>query len=401
MLTNSIREHYQIKPIKPGWKELELKDIHSSKVLIDKNNVLQKRIEDNWNKDRPFYRETDYNIRLTKDFKIITKTGKIKGLSSSALENIKPANKMFTVSSTNIDLYNFDSDVNILSDYNLKLKSANDVIKYIEKRIKNKTAFEKEEFEKFISNKRQKRQPVTPGDIFRIELNNRQFAYGRVLFDLKNFLSYTPSFAPEINDGFRESLIFDKGLMIPCLIDLYLFKSDDPYVKPGKFSSIKTTPSLITNSEFVKNNAFKIIASTKLDLTSFDVPMDWTTFNQFKPMFHIFKWGAGIKTFPPVKRLEKLRELTYPMNYKPIHCYNRVVEQWDGFLTSCLSGKPNYKYVSSNGDLREPLFSEVRKIISKNINFDIDKNEYDEFAKKFGFMTKKEILAFTQSKSKR
>ncbi len=397
MLTNNIREHYQIKPIKPGWKELELKNIHSSKVLIDKNNVLQKLIEDNWNKDRPFYRETDYHIQLTTDFKIITKTGKIKGLSSSALENIKPANKMFTVSPTNIDLYNFDSDVNILSDYNLKLKSAHDVIKYIEKRIKNKTAFEKEEFEKFIGNKRQKRQPVTPGDIFRIELSNCQFAYGRVLFDLKKFHNYTPSFAPKINDGFRESLIFDKGLMIPCLIDLYLFKTDDPYVKPGKFASIKTTRSLITNSEFIRNNGFKIIGSTQLDFASFDVPMDWTTFYQYKPLFHIFKWGAGIKTFSPVKRLEKLHELTYPMNYKPIHCYGRLVEQWDGFLTSCLSGKPNFKYVSTNGDLREPLFSEVRRIISKNINFDIDKNEYDEFAKKFSFMTKQEILAFTRS----
>ena len=99
--------------------------------------------------------------------------------------------------------------------------------------------------------------------------------------------------------------------------------------------------------------------------------------------------------FEPVKRLEKLTELTYPINYKPINL--RTIEELDGFLNSCLLGEPNFKYVSSNGDLREPLFSEVRKIISKNIKFDVDKNDYDKFAKQFGFMTKAEILAFTQS----
>jgi hypothetical protein len=396
MLTNSIREHYQIKPIKPGWKELELKNSAGSKVLIDKNNILQKLIIDNSDKDKISYKEIDYHIQLTKDYKIITKTGKIKGLSYSALENIKPANKYFLVSSNDIGLYNFDADINILFDYNLKFKSVSNVLKYIEKRIKNRTLFEKEEFKIYTANKRQKRQPVKAGDIFRIKLNNRQFAYGRVLFDLAKFRNYTPSFAPEINDGFRESLIFDQALMIPCLIDLYLLKTDDPYLTPGDFTSIKTTPSLISNSEFIKNNTFKIIGNTPLDFSSFDIPMSWTTFYQYKPIFHIFKWGAGIKTFAPVKRLEKLRELTYPLNYKPIHLSN-LIEEWDAFLTSCISGKPNFKYVSAWGDLREPLFSEVRKIISTNINFDIDKNEYEEFAKKFGFMTKEEILAFTQS----
>lgn len=123
--------------------------------------------------------------------------------------------------------------------------------------------------------------------------------------------------------------------------------------------------------------------------------MDWETYYQYKPISHIFKWGTGIKTFEPVKRLEKLIELTYPMNYNPINL--RITEQLDGFLTSCLSGTPNFKYVSSNGDLREPLFSEVREIISKKINFNIDAHDYDAFAKQFGFMTKEEILTFTQS----
>src|SRR4030095_4051233 len=98
------------------------------------------------------YREIDYNIQLNNDFKIITKTGKLKGLSYSALEKIKPANKYFSVSSNSIDLYNFDNGINILFDYNLKFKSVNDVIEYIEKRIKNTTAFEKEEFEKYATN---------------------------------------------------------------------------------------------------------------------------------------------------------------------------------------------------------------------------------------------------------
>jgi hypothetical protein len=397
MLTNSIREHYQIKPIKPGWKGLEIKNYAGSKVLIDKNNVLQKLIIDNSDKGKISYREIDYHIQLTKDYKIITKTGKIKGLSYSALENTKPANKYFLVSSNDIGLYNFDADINILFDYNLEFKSASDVIRYIEKRIKNRTPFEKEEFKIYTGNKRQKRQPVKAGDIFRIKLNNRQFAYGRVLFDLAKFRKYTPSFAPEINDGFRASLIFDQALMIPCLIDIYLLKTDNPYLKPGDFTSIKTTPSLISNSQFIKGNTFKIIGRTQLDFSSFDIPMSWATHYHYKPIFHIFNWGAGIKTFAPVKRLEKLTELTYPLNYKPIHFGGNLIEAWDAFLTSCISGKPNFKYISGWGDLREPLFSEVRKIISKRIKFDIDKNEYDEFARKFGFMTKKEILAFSQS----
>jgi len=395
MLTNNIREHYQIKPINPYWKELELKNGYGSKVLIDKYNVLQKFIKDNSNKGRISYREIDYNIQLTSDFKIIGKTGKSKGLSYSVLEKMKPANKYFNVSSNSIDLYNFDNNINILFDYNLTLRSAKDVIKYIENRIKNTSQFEKEEFEKYISTKKQKRQLIKSGDIFRIKLSNRQFAYGRVIFDLDKFRNYKPAFVSKLNVGFRDSLIFDKVLITPSLIDLYLFKTDNPYLKPKDFEALKTTPSLIKNSELIKNNTFQIIGNTPIELSSFDIPMDWETYYQYKPITHIFKWGAGIKTFEPVKRLEKLTELTYPMKYNPISL--RGIEEFDGFLTSCLSGIPNFKYVSSNGDLREPLFSEVREIVSKNINFNIDTNDYDTFAKKFGFMTKAEILTFTQT----
>ena len=395
MLTNSIREYYQIKSIKSDWKEVELKNGYGSKVLIDKKNVLQKFIMDNSDKDTISYREIDYNVQLTNDFKIIGKTGKSKGLSYSVLEKIKPANKYFSVSSNSIDLYNFDNNINVLFDYNLKFKSAKEVTKYIESRIKNTSLFEKEEFEKYISTKKQKRQAIQSGDIFRIKLNNRQFAYGRVIFDLDKFRNYKPAFISELNVGFRDSLIFDKVLMTPSLIDFYLFKTDNPYLNPKDFDALKTTPSIIKNSELIKNNTFQIIGNTAIDLASFDIPMDWETYYQYKPISHIFKWGAGIKTFEPIKRLEKLTELTYPMNYNPINL--RAIEEFDGFLTSCLSGTPNFKYVSSNGDLREPLFSEVREIISKNINFNIDTNEYDKFAKEYGFMTKAEILMFTQS----
>lgn len=395
MLTNSIRKHYQIKPILPDWKEFELKNGYGSKVLIDKKNVLQKFIMDNSDKDSISYREIDYNIQLTDNFKIITKTGKTKGLSYSVLEKIKPANKYFAVSSASIDLYNFDNGVNVLFDYDLQLRSAEDVLKYIENRAKGLSVFEKEEYERYTSDKRTKRQAIKAGDIFRIRLNNRQFAYGRIIFDLNKFRTYKPAFVSKLNVGFRNTLLFDKALMTPALIDLYLLKTDDPYLKTGDLGSIKTTPSLIKNSELIKNNTFKIIGNSELDLSSFDIPMDWETYYQYKPISHIFKWGAGIVTFPPVNRLEKLKELTYPLNYNPIHL--RTTEELDGFLISCLSGTPNFKYVSSNGDLREPLFSEVRKIISKNINFDIEKNDYDKFAKQFGFMTKDEILAFTQS----
>ena len=395
MLTNSIREHYQIKPIKSDWKEYELKNGYGSKVLIDKENILQKFIMDNSDKGNISYREIDYNVQLTSDFKIISKTGKSKGLSYSALEKIKPANKYLRISSNSIDLYNYDNNINILRDYNLSFKAAKNVIEYLEKRIKNTNIFEKEEFEKYISTKKQKRQIIKSGDIFRIKLCNRQFAYGRVIFDLDKFRNYKPAFISELNVGFRDSLIFDKVLVTPSLIDFYLFKTDNPYLNPKDFDALKTTPSIIKNSELIKNNTFQIIGNTAIDLSSFDIPMDWETYYQYKPISHLFKWGAGIKTFEPVKRLEKLTELTYPMNYNPINL--GAVEEFDGFLTSCLSGTPNFKYVSSNGDLREPLFSEVREIISKNINFNIDKNEYDKFANQFGFMTKAEILTFTQS----
>ena len=395
MLTNNIREHYQIKPIKPEWKEHELKNGYGSKVLIDKENVLQKFIMGNSDKGNISYREIDYNVQLTSDFKIISKTGKSKGLSYSALEKIKPANRYFRISSNTIDLYNYDNNINILFDYNLSLKGAKDVIEYLEKRIKNTNQFEKEEFEKYISTKKQKRQVIKSGDIFRIKLCNHQFAYGRVIFDLDKFRNYKPAFVSELNVGFRDSLIFDKVLMTPSLIDLYLLKTDNPYLEPKDFDALKTTPSLIKNSELIKNNTFQIIGNTPIDISSFDIPMDWETYYQYKPISQIFKWGAGIKTFEPVERLEKLTELTYPMNYNPINL--GAIEEFDGFITSCLSGTPNFKYVSSNGDLREPLFSEVREIISKKMNFNIDTNEYDKFAKEFGFMTKAEILTFTQT----
>ena len=395
MLTNKIREYYQIKPINPGWKEIELKNGYGSKVLIDKKNVLHKFIMDNSDEESLSYREIDYNIQLTSDYKIIGKTGKAKGLSYSVLEKMKPANKYFQVSGTSIDLYNFDNGVNVLFDYNLNLKSGKDVVKYIENRIKNPSIPEKEEFEAYKINKKQKLQSIKSGDIFRIKLCHKQFAYGRVIADLDRFRNYTPPFISKLNIDFRGTLIFDKVLITPALIDLFLLRTDDPFLTPDRLAPFKTTPSLIEDSGLIKRNVFKVIGNAKIDISSFDIPMSWETYYQYKPISHIFKWGAGIKTFAPVKRLEKLAELTYPMNYNAIHL--GANEKLDGFLSSCMAGNPNFKYVSSNGDLREPLFAEVRKIISDNIQFDIDKGDYDDFARKFGFMTKAEIISFSET----
>lgn len=396
MINDTIRAYFQLKLIDNKWEKIPLKGNAYEVIYISQEGYIEKYIFKS--RDSIFYKETDYHIALNNERQIVGKRGKIQKISAAVIEKIKPTNKALFINSNSISLINWDNKIQVIDEFNLKLKSEENVLEFFDTRLKNPTEFEQALRSKFLDNKKSVRQKFKAGDVFRIRLGGRKFGYGRVISDLKKLMNYKPIPVGEQNLGWKRNHIFNPFLFHPVWVDYYSHISNDPYLKVADLKNYKTTPSVQINSENLKNGNFGIIDKTEIDLESFDVPFEIETHYEYVPKYHIFKWGLGVLTFPICEKLESLRELRYPMNYRPNNL--RLGAGIKHFIQSSIEGEISFKSISMYGDLREDLFNFTRKTISKNIGVDIDKVDYDSFAAENGFMTKKEILNYCKKKPK-
>ena len=118
--------------------------------------------------------------------------------------------------------------------------------------------------------------------------------------------------------------------------------------------------------------------------------MEISTKYKYVPLYHAFQWGIGTVTFDVDNQLEELKEIRYPLVYKGQNHHPRKSLQL--FIESVINKNLSFKSCSTYGDIREPLFQKTRELISKNIDLNIDERDYDDFAIKYGFMTKKQIV---------
>ena len=101
-------------------------------------------------------------------------------------------------------------------------------------------------------------------------------------------------------------------------------------------------------------------------------------------------------TLEPDDKVEELMRLHYheiknKNNYREPN--NKSTEE---YINSCLEGLPDYSFLDIRGDIRSADCRELLKIISEHLDFDLKSNDYDGFAKKYGFMDRKDILEFTK-----
>ncbi|MCM5530625.1 Imm26 family immunity protein [Parasegetibacter sp. NRK P23] len=393
MLTNSIRRHFGIKEIDKSWKRLEVKDLWKGYLLIDNANIIQKLVYpikvDNFS-----YREVDYEVQLNSEFKIVGKRGKVQPLTASTFLKIKPEGKFFDFNETTLKLINYSNGVQLFNEYDLVWSTENEVLSFLNDKICNPCEFDKEELNTYLNRKKQVNQKAKQGDIFRVKLAKRKFAYGRVIADLIKFVKYDTGIVGKWEVDWRGRNIFNEMIVNQTLVDFYQIITDDPNLKFDDLNKYKTTPSVSIIDSFVKHEGCIIIDNSEIEPSSFDLPMTIDTYYQYVPICHIFKWGCCVVTFEPDKKIEKQKGIIVKKdqdNYNGLD--NKSTEY---YINSCIQGSPNYAFLNNRGDLRYPECIDLRKIISRYVDFDINTNDYDSFARKYGFMDRQKILAFTK-----
>jgi hypothetical protein len=393
MLTNSIRRHFGIKEIDKSWKKLEVKDLWKGHVLIDTANVIQKLIYPV--KDDDFsYREVDYEVELNSDFKIVGKRGKVQPLTASTFLKIKPEGKSFDVNETSLKLINYSNGVQLFNEYDLTWGSEKDILDFLNEKISNPNKFDKEELNTYLHRKKQVNQKVKQGDIFRVKLAKGKFAYGRVIADLIKFVKYDTGIVSKWEVDWRGRNIFNEIIVNQTLVDYFQIITDDPYLKFNDLKNYKTTSAVSISDWFIKHEAYIIVDNCEVDPLSFDLPMCIDTYYQYVPICHIFKWGGCVVAFDPDKKIEKQKGMIANNDQDYYNGLENKATEY--YINSCLQGRPNYAFLNNKGDLRYSECTDLKKIISKYVDFDINTNDYDSFANKYGFMDRQKILAFTK-----
>jgi hypothetical protein len=393
MLTNTIRRHFGIKEIDQTWQRLEVKGLLSGYLLVDTSNVIQKLIfpiKDNYFS----YREVDHEVELNSDLKIIGKRGKVHPLTAATFLKIKPEGKAFEVDQTTLKLINHCNGVQLLNEYDLNWGSAKQVLDFLNQRISTPNKFHQEELNTYLHRKKQVNQKAKQGDIFRVKLGKGKFGYGRVIADLIKFVKYDTGIVGKWEVDFRGRNIFNEIIVNQTLVDYFEIITDDPYLKYNDLKQYKTTSSVSISEWFVKHESYVIIDNCEIDPLSFDLPMTIDTYYQYVSICHIFKWGGCVVSFEPDQKVEKQKGIIVKND---LHYYNGLDNKsTEYYIKSCLQGRPNYAFLNNRGDLRYSECANLKKIISKYLDFDINSNDYDSFANKYGFMDRQKILAFTK-----
>jgi Immunity protein 26 len=395
MITNEIREYFGIKIIEDKWKRLPLKGTIGGFVFIDENNILRKFIY--FSDDSIFHREVDHHIEMKNDNEIVGSKGKVQKLSYSVLEKFKPHDISLFINERSIELVNCKNGVALINEQNLNLKKQEEVFSFFTNKIENSTDFEKEELTRFKADTNFKAQKFVSGDIFRVNLGGNRFAYGRVIADLKKFEKYELDKKYEWELDWRGRVCLEKYGNSSTLVDLFLNTTDNPNLKYEDLKDLKLSPSWLVRSAMFTNYIFRIVDNCNIEVNTFELPMDYETIYNYVPIYHIFKWGAGVIPFAPN---DKFIELKVQLFVNIFEGLGVSVIDIEAKINLCIENSIEFDTLTFKKIRHQETYLQMAEVISQAIGFDIKNENYDSFASKFGFMTKSEIINFCKKSKK-
>ena len=389
MLTKSLRKQIGLKEIRSDWEKIKLEVWDDREFYISTDEVIQKCIYTgrvNYGKDYFFYVENDYVQKDNFDNSI-----KVEDLFHLKVKEFKKLYKesiSLNVSKNELYVSNSLNDLTFIHEYGTEINSVKDVKVLLNSILKNKTKYQENLFHEFVTTLKPYRLKYKHGDIFRMPLRENRFGFGRIISPMKKFLNYNIPIYGGYSEGYNKKSVFDTDMFsFPTWVDFYKYQSDDPDVSIDELLECDVTSSVTIPDMYFRHKRFDIIASHDVECKSFDVPMKLAViYNNGKADFCVFGWGAGLVTF---KVSQKLLE-----HYKIIE-YNKSkyanVQSYDNFVKDNMGDEVDFSSYSISKDLRDDDYIEVRKMISKLIKFDINLG-YDEFANRFEFLNKQEII---------
>jgi hypothetical protein len=389
MLSNKTRTILGLKVIDKKWEKLNFVKIPNHQLYISEDRIVEKIIT---HIDDRYYREIDCNFKVNHQNELIGKTGKVKKITASYLDKVSPKDCFLLIKNSTVLVTNNKNNlVFINKDYDdcsniidAHLRLVND--------LSNLTKFEKE-FSNRFKGPKLKKQRILSGSIFRIRLGLNSYGYGRIISDVSKLTNFSVKSVGVQTPISNENHIFYSPLnRYPTWVDFYSLTTDNPYLKLENLEEYELTPSILIAGETIRNNQYEIVDNFDLtkELDSIDVPLDYETIYNVKPLYHIFKWGLGVFKFPVNEQLLELEGIREPNNYKPK--YLDQTQAIEDYLKSIEQGELSFRAISRFGDLREQIFIKSRGIISESIGFDLETPNYDSFAKQFGFLSKSETI---------
>lgn len=387
-MNNNLRNKIGIKPLQESWKKIQLEGIYDD-LYISKNNVIEKAISQN--EENGYYSETDLEIHMNEDGKMVTKTGKTKNITSSIYENIKPKDVSISIRENEIRIANHSNNLMLIDEYDLDYKGLSVAFNFIDKYLDDKREYFLEQFKNFKSAPKTSRLKIKSGDIFRVPVKGKQFIYGQVISPLRKMVKMELPVLGGFDTSDLKINVFDPNpFYFPLWVRFFYDKTDNPNLNAESLSELKHTSSAIIGDYSLRHSNYEVVCNKELELSSIDLPMEVGTKFYIKPLFHYFNWGAGIVTMKLNEKVEKLisdNALNYPNRLLRARQHKAI----ENFVDHCQEGKLIFGGLHSTSDLRDSNLKELKSILFSELGLNPTVS-YDEFAKTNGFMTIKEII---------
>jgi hypothetical protein len=386
-MNNALRNKIGLTPIQKSWNKIQVNGIYDD-LYVSKNNVIVKAISQN--EENGYYSETDLEVQLNNQGKIVTKTGKMKNLTSSVYENIKPKDISVSIRGNEIRISNHSNNLMLIDEYDLDCKNLEEAFDFINEYLKDDQKYFVEHFERFKSAKKTSKQIIKSGDIFRIPIRGKQFVFGQVISPLRKMAKMELPVLGGFDTSDLKINVFDPNpFYFPLWVRFFIHKTDNPYLQEEHLKELKYTSSTIIGDYGLRHSNYSLVGNLDINISEIDMPMEVGTSYNYVPEFHYFNWGAGIITIKANKNIEKLiseNALNYPNRLR-----EREHKSIEVFIDYYKEGKQIFSGLHSTTDLRDDNLKKIKNVLFKKLGLD-QPIDYDEFAIQNGFMSINKII---------
>lgn len=244
-LTNEQRKYLGLELIEPAWERIEIPnnclkpELSTGKnILFFDGDILRKVI---WLNNNGNFLENSYNLR-TQDNRTmiapITAKGKPKHLNGVNIQRCTPCGMYFSFQG-GVCLANYTTQQTYYSSSfaGLPLMNEDGLQNFLDKWIADTSAEDLAEIYAFANAKR-RRCKYREGDFFRFKYDRRNYGYGRILLDVRQFIK---------SGGEFWNILMGK----PLCVSIYHIVTENPDVSIEDLKKLNSCPS-----EYIMDNRF-------------------------------------------------------------------------------------------------------------------------------------------------
>lgn len=250
-LTNEQRKYFGLELIEPGWERVEIPDncvkpeLSTGKdILFFDGDILRKVI---WYHNKGSFLENAYHLK-TQDNRTmiapITAKGKAKRLNGVNIQRCTPYGMYFEFSGGNdawggVHLANYTTQQTYYSSgfAGEPFMDVSGLQRFTDKWIADTSDADLAQIQSFAGAKR-RRCKYREGDFFRFRYDRRNYGYGRILLDVRQYTK---------NGGKFWDILMGK----PLCVSVYHIITQDPNVSIGDLQKLDSCPS-----EYMMDNRF-------------------------------------------------------------------------------------------------------------------------------------------------